>query len=232
VLRRTAPDFPRPVKLKAVNLWALLGYVASLLLIYFAGWVPLINLFTVVFFALPLYGAFTSVLHGWSRSVPSWVLSAAFTIAWVVTAVGGGWLATLDQEQRPGGWGFPVYAPAILLIVALFMAGLYAVSTDVGRRHIRGGTWLVATILALLFLSYIGQFGPMEDPLLDNPVDLVLMVLVAIGSFLWSVRAGGPTEELAEILAAQAQRDRAAHSTPAPRTGPPSPTSRSETTGS
>ena len=96
VLRRTAPNFPRPVKLKAVNFWAIAGYVASILLIYFAGWVPLINLFTVVFFALPLYGAYTSVRSGWSQSVPSWLLSAAFTIAWVGTAIGGRWLFTIN----------------------------------------------------------------------------------------------------------------------------------------
>jgi amino acid transporter len=215
VLRRTAPDLPRPVRLKAVTFWALAGYVASLMLIYFAGWVPLINLFTIVFFALPIYGAYTSVREGWSRPGPSRLLSAAFTVAWVVTAVGGGWLATLDQEQRPGGWGFPVFFTAILLIVALFIAGLYAVSTDVGRRHLRGGTWLVVTLLVLLYLAYVGQFGPMEDPLLDNPVDLVLMILVAVGSFFWSVRAGGPTEELTEILRAQEQRDRPAHGLPA-----------------
>ena len=89
------------------------------------------------------------------------------------------------------------------------MAGLHALSTDVGRRHIHGGTWLVATILALLLIAHLGQFGPMESPVLPNPADLVLMVLVAVGSFLWSVRAGGPTEELGEILAAQAERDRA-----------------------
>ncbi|MGY1682925.1 APC family permease [Geodermatophilus sp. SYSU D01176] len=209
VLRRTAPDFPRPVRLRGAVFWALAGYVASLLLIYFAGWVPLINLFTIVFFALPLYGAYTSVLHGWSRPGPSWVLSAAFTVAWIATAVGGGWLATLDQEQREGGWDFPVYFTAIVLIVVAFMAGLYAVSSEVGRRHIRGGTWMVATILALLAVAYLGQFGPMDDPVIANPVDLVLMVLIAVGSFFWSVRAGGPTEELGEILAAQAERDRA-----------------------
>jgi amino acid transporter len=209
VLRRTAPDFPRPVKLKAPNFWACSGYVASLLLIYFAGWVPLINLFTVVFFALPLYGAYTSVREGWSRSGPSWLLSAAFTVAWVVVAVGGGWLATLDQEQRDGSWGFPVYFTAIVLIVVVFLAGLYAVSTDVGRRHIRGGTWLVATILALLFVAYLGQFGPMDTPVLAGPIDLIIMIAISIASFLWSVRAGGPTEELGEILAAQAERSRA-----------------------
>ena len=209
VLRRTAPDFPRPVKIKPAFLWALLGYVASLLLIYFAGWVPLINLFTIVFFALPLYGGYTSVIHGWSRSVPSWLLSAAFTIAWIITAVGGGWLATLDQEQREGSWAFPGYFTAILVIVVVFMAGLYAVSNDVGRRHILGGTWMVATILALLFVAHLGQFGPMDSPVLANPIDLIIMIVISVGSFLWSMRAGGPTEELADILAAQEQYSRA-----------------------
>jgi amino acid transporter len=202
VLRRTAPDFPRPVKVKGAYFWALLGYVASLLLIYFAGWVPLINLFTVVFFALPLYGAYTSVQNGWSRPVPSWLLSAAFVIAWVITAAGGGWLFRIDQQQAPGGWEFPMYFTAIVLIVVVFVAGLYVVSTDVGRQHILGGSWLVATILVLLFLAYIGQFGPLESPVLDNPIDLLLMIVVGIVSFLWSVRAGSTTEELREILEA------------------------------
>jgi amino acid transporter len=210
VLRRTAPDLPRPVKLKGVTFWAMSGYVASLLLIYFAGWVPLINLFTIVFIALPLYGAYTSVREGWSRPGPSWLLSGAFTVAWAVIAVGGGWLATLDQEQREGSWGFGLYFSAILLTVAVFLAGLYAVSTEVGRRHIRGGIWMVATILTILLVAYLGQFGPMDAPVLDNPIDLIIVVLAAAGSFLWSVRAGGPTEELAEILAAQAARDRGA----------------------
>jgi hypothetical protein len=35
------------------------------------------------------------------------------------------------------------------------------------------------------------------------------MVLIAVGSFSWSVRAGGPTEELGEILAAHEERSRA-----------------------
>lgn len=203
VLRRTAPDFPRPVRLKAANFWAIVGYTASLLLIYFAGWFPLINLFTVVFLALPLYGAYTSVREGWSRRLPSRLLSAAFTIAWVVTAAGGGWLAQVSQKQAKGGWPFPVYFSAIVVIVVVFMAALYAVSSEAGRRHIRGGAWLVATILALLFVAYLGQFGPMHSPPLDSPIDLIVMVLVGVGSFLWAVRAGGPTEELADILAAQ-----------------------------
>jgi hypothetical protein len=76
-------------------------------------------------------------------------------------------------------------------------------SSEVGRRHIRGGAWIVATILALLLVAYLGQYGPMHSPPLDGPFDLIVMVVLAAGSFLWAVRAGGPTEELADILAAQ-----------------------------
>jgi hypothetical protein len=142
------------------------------------------------------------VREGWSRPIPSWSLSAVFTIAWVVLAVGGGWLATLDQKQRAGSWAFPAYYGAIVVVVALFMAGLYAASNDVGRKHIRGGTWMVATILAMLLVAYLGPFGPLDSPVLANPIDLIVMIVIAVGSFFWSVRAGGPTDELAEILAA------------------------------
>jgi amino acid transporter len=207
VLRRTAPDFPRPVRLKAPRFWAMLGYVASLLLIYFAGWFPLINLFTVVFFALPIYGAYTSVRGGWSPAGSSRILSAVFTIGWVVNAVGGGWIAQVDQKQSEGGWPFGVYFTAVVVLVVGYMAGMYAISTETGRRHIRGGAWLVITILALLFVANFGHYGPLANPPLDSPLDLIIVVVVAAASFMWSVRAGGPTEELAEILAAQQRAD-------------------------
>jgi amino acid transporter len=203
VLRRTAPDLPRPFRLKAANFWAASGYVASLLLIYFAGWVPLINLFTAVFFALPLYGAYTSVRNGWSQPLPSWLLSGLFTIGWVVIAANGGWMFTRDQKQAAGAWDFPIYFGAMVLAALIFMAGLYLFSTAKGRNNIQGGAWIVATFLATLLVAYLGQFGPLTDPVLGNQTDIIVMVLIALGSFLWSVRSGGPTEELAALLAAE-----------------------------
>jgi amino acid transporter len=204
VLRRTAPGMPRPVRLRAAYFWAITGYVASLLLIYFAGWVALINLFTVVLFALPIYGAYTSILSGYSRAVPSWVISGAFTVVWFVVAAGGGWLFTLDQQQSEDGWGFPVYFSAMTLAVVAFMAALYAVSNRDGRRQLQRGAWIVATFMLTLLVSYLGQFGPMTDPALGGQSDLLVMTLVAIGTFVWAVRSGGPTDELDQVLAHQA----------------------------
>lgn len=210
VLRRTAPGLHRPVRVKGAYFWAIAGYVASLLLIYFAGWVSLINLFTVVFFALPIYGAYISVRNGWTKAVPSWVLSAAFTAAWVFIAIGGGWLFQRNQQQSPDGWGFAVYFTAIVVSIVAYLAALYAASSAEGRKHLRTGLWIVGTFLAILLLSYLGQFGPMESPALTNQIDLVVMVLVAVGSFVWAVRSGGPTEELSQVLAHQEAEQRVA----------------------
>lgn len=203
VLRRTAPDMHRPVRVKWAYFWALAGFVASLMLIYFAGWVSLINLFTIVFLALPVYGAYNSVQNGWSKAVGSWVASGVFGVAWIFIAVGGGWLFNRDQKQAADGWSFPVYFTAMTLAVAAFLAGLYAVSTAEGRRHVRSGVWIVGTFLAMLLVSYLGEYGPMESPSIDAPTDLIVMALIAVGSFVWAVRSGGPTEELSQVLAQQ-----------------------------
>ena len=203
VLRRTAPELPRPFRLKAATFWALSGYVASLLLIYFAGWVSLINLFTVVFFALPLYGGYASVRSGWSRRLPSWLLSVGFTIAWIWVAAAGGWLFTRNQQQTQGSWPFPIYFCAMVLVAGVFLGGLYLSSNAKGRGHIRGGIWIVVTFLATLLVAYYGQFGPLKEPALGNQTDIMIMAFVAIGTFIWSVRAGGPTEELAALLTAE-----------------------------
>jgi hypothetical protein len=167
--------------------------------------VALINLFTVVFFALPIYGAYTSVQTGYSRAIPSWVMSAVFTVAWFLIAAGGGWLFTLDQQQSADGWGFPVYYAAMAVAVVAFMVGLYAVSTARGRLQLRRGSWIVAVFLLTLLVSYLGQFGPMDDPALGGQSDLVVMTLVAIGTFIWAVASGGPTEELDQVVAHQSR---------------------------
>jgi amino acid transporter len=213
VLRRTAPDMPRPVRVKGAYFWAIAGYIASLMLIYFAGWVSLINLFTVVFLALPLYAAYNSVLSGYSKQVVSWVLSGAFTVVWILIAIGGGWLFTRDQQQRADSWGFPAYFTAMTVSIVVFLAVLYVVSTKEGRRHLSSGFWIVGTFLATLLISHLGQYGPQTSPTLGHQTDLLVMALVAAGSFVWAVRSGGPTEELSQVLANQQVEQKAAVTT-------------------
>ncbi len=207
VMRRTAPDMPRPVRIKGAYFWSIVGFIASIMLIYFAGWVSLINLFTVVFFALPIYAAYNSVRNGWSDKVGSWVLSAVFVVLWMYVAYAGGWLFNLDQKQRSDGWGFGLYFPCIVILIVGFLAVLYAISTVEGRGHLRSGVWIVGIFLAILLVSYLGQYGPMAKPSLGGDSDYVVMLLVAAATFVWAVRSGRMTDELAQVLAHQASED-------------------------
>jgi hypothetical protein len=141
-------------------------------------------------------------LNGWTKAGPSWAVSLVFLVAWVVISANGGWLFTRDQEQAAGGWGFGLYYGLIVVCIVGFLVALYAISNAEGKRHLRGGVWIVAALTVTLGLSYVGPYGPLESPILQSGPDLLLMLLVSIGIYLWAVRSGGPTEELNEILAA------------------------------
>lgn len=198
VLRKYAPQLPRPVKLKNPLFWSIMAYVPSLALMYFAGWVTLVNLLTATFYSLPLYLALTSVKHGWSRRVPSMILAVVFGVVWTIIAWKGGWIASIDGKQAPGSWAFTPYFAAMVISIAVFIALLWVISTSEGRENIRGGLWLITTLILTLLLSYLGQFGPAKA--LPDQIDLILLVLVGLGTFFWAVRSGINTDSLRNIV--------------------------------
>jgi amino acid transporter len=200
VLRRAAPQLPRPVFVKGAWFWAPAGYVASLVLIYFAGWVTLINLMTAVFLALPIYASYTSVRHGWSPAGISRALSAVFTVAWFGIGWQGGWLLTVTGDQNPGSWSFPVYFGALVAVTVAFVAVLWLISSADGRGHLRAGIWIVPTLLATLCVAYIGGYGPLAAPLLTNGLDVLLVVVIGLVTYYWAVSSGKETPELREIV--------------------------------
>ncbi|MFI0780451.1 hypothetical protein [Streptomyces sp. NPDC021212] len=85
--------------------------------------------------------------------------------------------------------------------VALFLGALRAVGTAEARRHLDAGIWLVATLLAVLAVSYYGAFGPLATPPLGGPYDLLVIIALALVSYGWAVRSGFRTEQLDRALA-------------------------------
>lgn len=199
-LRRTAPRAHRGFRLPAIRFWAPAGYVAGMAIMYFAGFTSLVQLFVIVFAGLTVYGAYTSVNHGWVSKPGGLSISGAFLFAWVVTSVYGGWFMNTSESVRAGSWPFPVYFTAMLVAVAAFLSALWAVSTPDGRRNITGGVWLIATLLAVLPVSYYGEFGPLATPVLPEPYDLVVILAIGLVSYWWAVRSGFHTEQLDRVL--------------------------------
>jgi len=197
VFRRVAPQLPRPVRIPFGGFWGVAGYLCSLLLIYFAGWSTMINVITVTLLGLPIYSGYASVRHGWSPRVPSIVLSVVFTLAWMYIGIQGGWLFA-GGKQITGHWPIGLYFAACVVAVVVFVATLWAVSNAEGRMHIRAGLWILPTLVVTTFLAYFGDAGP--QPVLRSGLDVLLVIIVGIASYLWAVRSGYRTDELNDIL--------------------------------
>ncbi|MEV6978606.1 APC family permease [Kitasatospora sp. NPDC093806] len=205
-LRRTAPDLPRPFRLRWAALWSPASFVCSVLVIYWSGFTTLVTLLVTVFAGLPVFAAYTAVRRGWVETAVAVPLSAAFLVAWVWITASGGWFLAAHGGGHHG-WGFGLYAGAFALCVAAFTAVLWAASSPEGRRHVVGGIWLLGLLLALLPLSYYGEYGPTGEHSIPFPADTLVIAAVSYLFFLWAQASGFRTEDLDELLTAR-QEDR------------------------
>jgi amino acid transporter len=203
VLRRTAPDLPRPYRLRHAWAWAPVGYAASMVIVYWSGYTTLVNLLAAMFVGLPVYGAYTAVRRGWVRPAAGWVISAVFLAAWIYVNDAGGWVLSPGTGQRPGGWGFGLYDAAFSAAVLFFYAAVWLASGTEGRRHVGRAAWLIVLLLATLPLSFYGGFGPLKNPPVPFPYGSIIEIVLAIATYYWAVASGFATDEIRDIVTAR-----------------------------
>lgn len=201
VLRRTAPEIPRSWRLPLSGFWSPAGFAAGLFIVYACGFAPLVQLLTVALAGLAVYGAYTAPLNGWISPGAGRALSAVFLTAWLWISSNGGWFLNVSGTAERGSWSFPVYAAAMVAAIGLYLLGLRAAGTAEGRRQLDGGLWLVGTLLAILVLSYYGEFGPLEHPAVAGPYDLLVLLTVSLACYAWAVRSGFRTQQLDRAIA-------------------------------
>jgi amino acid transporter len=210
VLRRTATALPRPYRLPQAWLWAPAGYAASMLVVYWSGYTTLVNLLAAMFIGLPVYSAYTARRRRWIKPAPAWIIAAVFLGAWIYINDSGGWILSTASGQRPGSWGFGLYDVAFSAAVLFFCAAVWLASNAEGRRHVARGVWLIVLLLATFPLSYYGGFGPLKNPPIAFPYGSVIEIGLAVASYYFAVSSGFATEEIEDIVAAQAPGDEAA----------------------
>ncbi|TWP33678.1 APC family permease [Leekyejoonella antrihumi] len=200
VLRRTAGSLPRPFRLKQAGLWSLVGFLASALILYWAGFSTLANVFTATFIGLPLFAGYYAWKEGWAPKVPAVVLGVVFLVVWVWIARSGGWVLTADGGQSVGGWSFWPYFIAFAAALIIFCVLLWALCTPVGRLHIERSAWLLWLLLGTLPISYYGFYGPLKNPPLAFPWGTLIEIVLAISAYFWGVRSGFETDEIKDIV--------------------------------
>ncbi|MDQ0993881.1 APC family permease [Streptomyces sp. V3I7] len=217
-LRRTAPDLPRPFRLRGAALWSPASFVASVLVIYWSGFTTLVTLLVTVFAGLPVFAVHTAVQRGWIASKTAVPLSVAFLGAWIYVNTASGWF--LSSHGAPHtGWSFARYGSALTGCVLLYLAALWAAADRTMRRHVQCSLWLIALLLLLLPLSYFGEYGPGTHHALPFPADHVVVAALSLLVHRWAVASGFRTDDLDQVLS----------ETPAPHTAPAEATPTSST---
>ncbi|HET7387112.1 MAG TPA: APC family permease [Nocardioidaceae bacterium] len=199
VLRRTAPGLPRPFRLKAAWLWSPISFLAAVLILYWAGFSTLMNVFTATFIGLPLFAWYYAWKRGWTSRMAAGILGAVFLVLWVWVAYAGGWVLTSSGTQRSGGWSFAGYDIAFSALLLAFCVALWAVSNDEGRTHIQATAWLIWLILATIPVSYYAFYGPLDKPPLAFPWGTIIEIGLGVTAYVWGVRSGFATEEITDI---------------------------------
>ena len=196
VFARVAPELPRPIKVPASGFWGGAGYVCSLLLVYFAGWMTMVNVMTIVIIGLPIYASYASARAGLSPKTASGVLSLVFTVLWVFVAIKSGWLFATSFKVKH--WEISLYMPVFIGLTVAFLAILWAISTAEGRALIRAGLWVLVALLGATFLSYFGDSGP--QPVLRYGLDVLAVIALGVATYVWAVRAGYRTWEMDQVV--------------------------------
>ncbi|MDF2266194.1 amino acid permease [Streptomyces coacervatus] len=205
VMRRHAPSLPRPFVLRQPKLWAPAGFLAAAGIMYWAGYVTLVNLTVVTFAGLAVYGAHYAPHRGWIPRPVGLTVSAVYLAAWIYVSDMGGWFLATGTKAADGSWPFPVYCAASTAVVAAYCATVWWLADAEGRRHTRSGFWLVFLLLATLPVSYVGEFGPVKD--LAFPAGTLIELGVALTAYYWGVASGFATEELEQSVALEISRD-------------------------
>lgn len=204
VLRKTAPSLYRPFRLRWAKMWSIVGFLAALLLLYWAGFAILINVMAATFIGLTLFAGYSAWRYGWCRKTPAVILALVFLGAWIYINRAGGWVLTVSGKHTPGSWSFGVYDIAFSAAVVFFCVALWLMCNSEGRKHIQSAAWIIWLLLATLPLSFFAFYGPSDHSPIAFPWGTVIEIGIGIVAYFWGVASGFATDEIKSIVAAEA----------------------------
>ncbi|MGH9072382.1 MAG: APC family permease, partial [Acidimicrobiales bacterium] len=223
--RNLAPNLHRPFKLPYAEIVGPAGFIGAVLIVYWSGFTTLAIVVAAVFVALPVFVWFYAPNKGWISPAAGWILGIVFLALWLIVQRWGQW-ALVAKPTTVAHPQFAVFYFVSILMVAGFTGIFYYLCNDEGKIAVRASWWLIYFILAVYAISYYGVFGPLKTPGIPFPVDLLMVMMVALTAYGWAVMSAYQTEELKEILdsgSGLVQDDaptRAAPTTPPPSISP------------
>ncbi|ESQ25254.1 MAG: Amino acid transporter [uncultured Acidilobus sp. OSP8] len=216
VLRRTAPQAPRPFRLPAAWVIGALAFIAAFLIVYWSTFAVLWGVVALILAGLPLFFMYTlPSRYGFNRSLGA----AIGVVYWFVLGLTTYFFLYQDVVQAASTMisnGVPIHKVLMATVpyfiywlvinMAVTIAAIYVTSTKLpeeGKQHIRAGWWIVITTFVGLILSFLGPFGPYASAnyaIIPFPWDTVTAAVVALVLFFWAAYSGIYTKDLEIVL--------------------------------
>ncbi|MGH3159729.1 MAG: APC family permease [Streptosporangiaceae bacterium] len=202
ILRKHAPNLPRPFRLPWAQFWAPVSFLAAMLVVYWGGYANNVELYGFAFIGLPIFVWYFAPRNGWFGTTAKKQLAVAnglvFLGAWCYIQDEGGYLLRISGPA-PNSWGFMAYLIAQVADVAFFCLVLWLLAEAKGKRDVLSGIWVIAMLFGLLPIDYYGAFGPYKVPPIGFPWGTLLAIVVGLIAFYWGVAVGYNTEALQQI---------------------------------
>lgn len=192
VMRRTAPDLPRPFYLKGASVLSPLGFLAGAMIFYWSGFGSLRGVVAAVMIGLPIYTLFQAPRRGKMSLAKGLMVGGPFFVARSVTQYFG----PVGRDSIPF---LPFWALCVAEVFA-FTALVWLLSNAGGRREVNATWWMLFLAMALYLLSYYGTYGPEGiGPLVPFPWDNLVAVALGLVAYYWGVASGYQTAEMKRI---------------------------------
>ncbi|MGC9071752.1 MAG: APC family permease [Acidilobus sp.] len=220
VLRRTAPQAPRPFKVPAAEIIGGLAFISAFLIVYWSTFSILWGVVALILAGLPLFYIYTLPNRfgikrstGIALGVLYWIVLGVTTYFLLYQGVIQETKALLTQSAVPPfsvvlSKTVPDFVIWIIVNLAITVGFTLAVAdsaTEEARVHIKGGWWVIAATFAGLIISFLGPYGPYAPyvssyVLIPFPWDTVTAAAVSIILYVYAIMSGTLTKDLEVVL--------------------------------
>jgi len=212
VLRKTAPNAPRPFKLPAAYVFGALAFIFAYLIPYWSGFTTMWGVTALVLAGLPMFFMYTSVNRFGVKRANAVILGVIY---WIILALSTWFLiyqdiivpynaASASGSALPFGMKYVVpfmtYWVLMLVVTVIFILIINMWANEEGKQHIKAGWWVIGLLFSVLLLDFFGPFSVWTSPPLPFPWDTITAAIVALALFIWSVYSGIPTRDLEVVL--------------------------------
>ncbi|WP_048816704.1 APC family permease [Caldisphaera lagunensis] len=218
VLRKTAPNAHRPLKLPVPWILGGIAFIASFLIVYWSTFSILWGVDALILAGIPIFYIYTmpkrlgsNLTLGIVLGVIYWITLAVTTIYFLDYGIVAKVASYYTMEPIPSfsvilshtAPNFVLWVVINVITTVLFTYILYrGLPTAYSKSQIKAGFWVIATIFAGLIVSYLSSLGPYMPnySIIPYPWDTVLAVVVAAVLFVYSALSGILTDDLVAVM--------------------------------